>query len=100
MVELNNTAIEMQTLEKDHATVIKDTKNVKTDDTDPTDTATSPTDTVAAAASPTDSAAEAAIFNSNTEENGSFVTAEMNNTEKQVSSHDNLLLSHGYCRTS
>lgn len=83
----------MQTVENDHATVVKNTKNVKIDDTDPTDVS-GPIDTVAAAASPIDTAAAAAIFNSITEENESSIFAEMNNTERQVSSHDILLLSH------
>lgn len=84
----------MQTVENDHATVVKNTQNVKIDDTDPTDVVPGPIDTVAAAASPTDIAAAAAIFNSITEENESSIFAEMNNTERQVSSHDILLLSH------
>lgn len=94
VVELKNTAIKMQKLKKDHATVVKTTKNVETDDADPTDVVASSIDTAAAAADPTDTAATAAIFNSTTEENGLSVTEEMNNTERQVSSHDDLLLSH------
>lgn len=81
-VELKNTAaIEMQSFEKDTASGVEHTENVKTDDTDPTGALASPT-------------IEAAIFNNMADENGLSVTAEVNDTERQVSYHCYPLLLH------